>query len=53
MPEGRGLEGWVKWAKGSGRYRLPVVELISHENKGHRIGNMASDIIIILYGDRW
>jgi len=23
---GRGVKGWAKWGKGSGRYRLPVTE---------------------------
>ena len=48
--EGR---SWAKWVKGSGRYRLPVMEQISHRNKRHSISNIVNDTAIVLYGDRW
>lgn len=44
---------WTKLLKGRGCYRLPITEQISHGNKGHRISNIVSGIIIVLYGDKW
>ena len=39
--------------EGEWKYKLPVMGMISHQNKRHSIGNMVSDIAIALYGDRW
>ena len=45
--------GWAKWVKESGRYRLPIMEWVSHWNKRHSTGNIVNSIVIALYGDRW
>lgn len=44
---------WAKQVKGSGKYRLPVMELVSHEDKRYDTENTFSDILIALYIDRW
>lgn len=51
--EGRAVGEWAKWMKGSGSCRHPFMEWTNCGNKGHSIGNSVSDIIIVLYGDRW
>ena len=45
--------GWTKWVKGSGRYRLSVMEYISHRDERYSIGNTVNCIVIALYDDRW
>jgi len=42
----------AKYVKGSGRYRLPVTQLVSHGDEKYSIGNIAIGIVIGLYGDR-
>ena len=41
-----------KWMKGSGVYRLPVMEWISHGDERYSIRNIFSDTVIALYSDR-
>ena len=41
-----------KWVKGTGRYRLPGMDWISHRNKGHSTGNIDNDTVIVLQGNR-
>ena len=38
--------------KGSGRYKLPVMEWIHHKDEGYSIGNTVNDTAVALYGDR-
>ena len=42
--------GWVKWVKGSGRYRLPVTVLISQWKKRY-IENIVNGNVITLVTD--
>lgn len=49
---GKGVWGMGKMGEDSGSYRRPVMERVSHENKRYSIGNIANDIVTILYGDR-
>ena len=42
-----------KTDKGVGDNRLPVMLGICHGDKRYSIGNIVSDIVIVLYGDRW
>lgn len=51
LPDRR-VEGWAKRVKGSTRYRLPVMEWVSHGNEGYSTGNILDGIIIGLKGDR-
>ena len=53
VARGKRVGGWAKWVKGSGRYRLPVIEQRSHGNKSYSIGNTINGIVIMLYGDEW
>ena len=39
--------------KGSRRYRLPVMEWVSHQNTRYNIENTVNGIVVVLYGDRW
>ena len=48
-----GGEGWATWVKGSGSYKLLVIEWISHEDERYSIGNIISGIIMPLYSNRW
>ena len=36
--------------EGGGRYRLPLMARISHENKRHNVGNPVNGIVLALYG---
>lgn len=45
--------GWAKWVRGSGRYRLPVMEGVSHGHERHSIRNRADSTVPALCGDRW
>lgn len=47
---GNGVEGEIKWAKGSRRYRLPAVEWVGREDGKHNIGNTVNDRVAMLYG---
>ena len=49
--EEMGGGGWAEWVKGSGKYRLPVMEGVSHGDQRYSIGNIVSGSIIALYGD--
>lgn len=51
LPEGRGIEGRAKWQKGSGRFRLPIMEGVSHRGKRHGIKNIVNGIVTALYGE--
>jgi len=44
LSKDRGVGGWAKQVKGSGRYRLPVRESISHRNRRCSIGNIVNDV---------
>lgn len=48
--EKRGREdgGWAEWLKETGRYRLPVTECVSHENKRHSVRNTVSDTVTVM-----
>lgn len=50
----KGEEGgiWAKWVKGNERYKYPVIEQVSHENKRYNIGNLVNSTVIALYDDR-
>ena len=52
VARGEEVGGWAKWVKGSGRYRLPVMEWVSHENRRHSMENTVDDTVIALYGDK-
>ena len=41
-----------KGEMGSGRYRFLVMEGISYGVEKHSIGNIVSDIVVVLCGDR-
>ena len=41
VARGEGVKRWTKWMKRNGRYRLLVMEPISHRNKRRSIGNIA------------
>lgn len=43
--EGNGEGRGANWVKGSGRYRLSVLELVSHGVEGHSRGDMVSGIV--------
>ena len=44
--------GWVKCSKGSGRYRILIVEWITHGNKRYNRENIVNNTAIALCGDR-
>lgn len=44
---------WTKWVKGSGRYKIPVMEWISQGDERYSIRDVVYDIIIGFHGDRW
>ena len=39
------------WLKGSGTYRLPVMERKSHRDERYSTGNIVNGIVIVLYGE--
>ena len=39
------LGGGANWVKGSGRYRLPLIEWLRYENKRHSTGNIGNDTV--------
>lgn len=47
------MRGWAKWAQGSGRCKLPVMEQTNHGNERYSIGNTVTCIAVAWYGDRW
>ena len=41
------MREWGKWVKRSGKYRLLVMEEISHRNERYNIGNIVNGIVIV------
>ena len=46
VARGEKVGAWAKWVKIRGRYRLPVMELVSYEGERYSIGNVVKDIVI-------
>ena len=49
---GEGMGGWAKWVPGSGRYRVPVMEGISHGDDRFNIRSIINGTVTVLYGNR-
>lgn len=45
--------GWAKWMRGSGRYKPPLMEGISHGDERQGIGSTVKGTVIVLCGDTW
>ena len=44
MLNGDVMGEWAKWVKGSGRYRLPIMEWICHKDERYGIDNVVNGI---------
>ena len=49
LPEGNGMEGWVKYVRGTDFQSKNKC----HEDEVYSMGNKVSNIVITLNGDRW
>lgn len=45
LPERKWVARWTKWVKGSGRYNLTVMELISHRDERYNTGDTINGTI--------
>ena len=53
MSEGRRVGGWARWVKVNRKYRLPVMECVSHRDEWNSTRNIVDDTVIVLNGDMW
>lgn len=51
VARGKGVGEWAKWMKESRRYRLPVIDRVSHGRKKYSVKNTVSGPMA-LHGDR-
>lgn len=47
--------GWGKSRKGEGEWevRAAIYGMRKSQDKRHRVGTIANDVVIALYGERW